>query len=194
MNSTNPQTIYYRLVNEDSNACYDVGFFDILVNPIGNVMTLPNLIACNEGFEIGIFDLTQIEILTDLGSGQAITGYYLTPGDAQLEINEIIDPFAFTSTGLNQVIYIRIDGDNDLDCYELAQIQLEVENCPPFVPQGFSPNNDGLNDTFRITRLKDVFQNYELLIYSRLGNLVYQGDNDVDFWNGIPNRLSLIHI
>ena len=52
VNSTNPQTIYYRLVNEDSNACYDVGFFDILVNPIGNVMTLPNLIACNEGFEI----------------------------------------------------------------------------------------------------------------------------------------------
>lgn len=188
VNFTNPQTIYYRLENENNVACYDVGFFDLVVNPIENVITLPNLIACNAGFGMGIFDLTEIEAQANLDFGQSITGYYLSPEDAQFEINGISDPFAFSSTQEDQVIYIRLDGDDALDCYELAQFQLEVENCPPFVPQGFSPNQDGLNDTFRISGLKNVFENYELLIYSRLGNLVYQGDNDVDFWDGIPNR------
>jgi gliding motility-associated-like protein len=188
VNFTNPQTIYYRLENENNVACYDVGFFDLVVNPIGNVITLPNLIACNAGFGMGIFDLTEIEAQANLDFGQSITGYYLSPEDAQFEINGISDPFAFLSTQEDQVIYIRLDGDDALDCYELAQFQLEVENCPPFVPQGFSPNQDGLNDTFRISGLKNVFENYELLIYSRLGNLVYQGDNDLDFWDGIPNR------
>ena len=164
-----------------------ISFFDIVVNPIGNVIVLPNLNACNEGFEIGTFDLTQIEALANLAPDQSITGYYFNPQDAQLEVNAISDPFSFVNTVANEVIYIRIDGDNALDCYELAQFMLVIENCPPFVPQGFSPNGDGINDTFEISGLKNIF-NYDLLIYSRLGNLIYKGDTNVDFWDGTPNQ------
>ena len=55
------------------------------------------------------------------------------------------------------------------------------------MPEGFSPNEDGLNDVFEISNLKDVFD-YELIIYSRLGNLIYKGDNEVPFWDGTPNQ------
>ncbi len=187
MNTINPQIIYCRLQSDTSNACYDVSFFDIIVNPIGNIIILPNLTACNEGFGIGSFDLTQIEEIANLAPDQSITGYYLNPQDAQQQINAISDPFSFTNTMENEIIYIRIDGDDILECYELAQFMLEIENCPPFVPQGFSPNSDTINDTFEITGLKNVFD-YELLIYSRFGNLIYKGDNDVDFWDGTPNQ------
>lgn len=186
-NTINPQTIYCRLQNNTSITCYDVSFFDLVVSPIGNAIVLPNLSTCNEGFGIGTFDLTQVEEMVNLEPNQSITGYYLNPQDAQQQINAISDPFSFTSTMENEIIYIRIEGDDILECYELAQFMLEIQNCPPFVPQGFSPNGDGINDTFEISGLKNIF-NYNLLIYSRLGNLIYKGDTNVDFWDGTPNQ------
>ena len=36
--------------------------------------------------------------------------------------------------------------------------------------------------------MKGVFEDYQLYIYSRLGNLIYEGDNGIPFWDGVPNR------
>ena len=33
----------------------------------------------------------------------------------------------------------------------------------------------------------NVFENFNLKIYSREGNLIYEGGNDDGFWSGIPN-------
>lgn len=186
-NTTNPQVIYTRLVNNVNPDCYDIGFFDLIVLPVGEVVIFDSLLACNEGFEIGTFDLTANTDLITIPDN-LITGYYTTLNDAELEINAIADPVAFQNTTNPQTIYVRIEGDDALSCFEIGQFSLGIENCPPFVPEGFSPNSDGINDTFEISGLKDVFENYELFIYSRLGNLIYEGDNDVDFWDGIPNQ------
>ena len=186
-NTSNPQVIYVRLVNEVNPECYDIGFFDLIINPVADVVTLPSLLACNEGFDIGTFDLTEVGEDT-ASTNEAIIGYYTNLDDAQALINPISDPTVFQNTTNPQTIYVRIQGDDILDCFEIAQFSLEIENCPPFVPDGFSPNEDGINDTFEISRLKDVFEDYQLLIYSRLGNLIYEGDNDIPFWDGTPNQ------
>jgi len=62
-----------------------------------------------------------------------------------------------------------------------------TENCEPFIPEGFSPNGDMINDEFEITGLLNVFEDFSLKIYSREGNLIYEGGNDEGFWTGIPN-------
>lgn len=58
------------------------------------------------------------------------------------------------------------------------------------VPNGFSPNNDGINDTFVIDDLKH-FSKYILRIYNRNGGLVYTGIANTPPWNGIPNETIL---
>ena len=65
---------------------------------------------------------------------------------------------------------------------------MSTENCEPFIPQGFSPNGDGINDEFEITGLLNVFPDFELLIYSREGNLIYRGHHEDGFWDGITNQ------
>jgi gliding motility-associated-like protein/uncharacterized repeat protein (TIGR01451 family) len=53
------------------------------------------------------------------------------------------------------------------------------------VPQGFSPNGDGLNDKLQIGGI-DVYDN-EIFIYNRWGNQVYHKTNyrnEVDAWEG----------
>jgi gliding motility-associated-like protein len=52
-----------------------------------------------------------------------------------------------------------------------------------FIPNAFSPNNDGLNDIFEFPSLG--LQTYNLRIYNRWGNLVFDNNGNVtNFWNG----------
>ena len=44
---------------------------------------------------------------------------------------------------------------------------LLTENCPPTIYNAVSPNGDGSNDAFFIDGLRDIFVNFELLIYNR---------------------------
>jgi len=187
-NSQTNEGIFIRLENPFNTDCFDIGNFEINVLTIAPPQELPELLLCNEGFEMAVFDLSLgLEDLVLL-DGEVVTGYYLNTEDAFNEQNAITDPFAYTNLSNPQTIYIRTDTSDDEVCYNLARLELRVENCPPFIPDGFSPNQDTFNQTFEISGLKDIFVDYELLIYSRLGNLIYRGDNEIPFWDGIPNE------
>lgn len=54
------------------------------------------------------------------------------------------------------------------------------------VPELFSPNGDGKNDLFVISKI-EVFPNNMLSIYNRWGSLVYQKKSYNNSWNGKPN-------
>ena len=186
-NSFNPQEIFIRLQNINTTACAVVATVILEVTPINETVVLPALVACNEGFEMATFDLSEAEDSLQLQTGQEVSGYYSDVEDAFNEENSITDPFAYMSLSNPQTIFIRTDDTLDINCYELSQFDIRLENCPPFVPEGFSPSGDDINDIFEISGLKDIFTQYQLRIYTRLGNLVYEGDNDVPFWDGRPN-------
>jgi gliding motility-associated-like protein len=52
------------------------------------------------------------------------------------------------------------------------------------IPDGFSPNDDTINDTFEIPRLRDLYPDFKIFIYNRYGNLVFKGNRNTDDWNG----------
>lgn len=52
-----------------------------------------------------------------------------------------------------------------------------------YIPEGFSPNNDGINDVFIIENALGKSINLE--IYNRWGNLVYKSSNYQNNWTGI---------
>lgn len=63
-----------------------------------------------------------------------------------------------------------------------------------FVPSAFSPNEDGVNDIFRLFPRPEVSEIRTLRIFDRWGKMVYiaesiSSDNDAIGWNGLlPNR------
>jgi gliding motility-associated-like protein len=55
-----------------------------------------------------------------------------------------------------------------------------------FIPEGFSPNHDGVNDFFVITRRGN--SQISLKVYNRWGNIVYENNNYKNDWDGKGNQ------
>lgn len=54
-----------------------------------------------------------------------------------------------------------------------------------FVPNSFSPNNDGINDAFyALSESFTCWQEWRLQIYNRWGDLIWQTDDPDEYWYG----------
>lgn len=180
-------TIYYRVENNLHPACYAIASFK-LSSYRGALTTLPPLTTCNEGKKIGTYKLTEIE--NYLPEGNYL--YFETKALAVSQfIVNITNPESYTNTKKLDEIYIRSyenDPTNIDYCGEFYKVSLLTEKCPPRIPQGFSPNADGINDTFFISGLYDIFEDFHLKIFSRYGTLIYEGWNHTQAWDGTSNR------
>ncbi len=145
---------------------------------------LPNLLECDTGFDTAIFDLTVQDDLIRTGA-EDVVQYFTTMESALGNSNPIPNPTQYRNGTDPQTIYVRLE--NDI-CFATASFLLTTEKCAPFIPQGFSPNGDGINDTFEISNLLNIYENFELNIYSRDGNLIHTAHNADGFWDGVATQ------
>ncbi|RDK86910.1 T9SS type B sorting domain-containing protein [Marinirhabdus gelatinilytica] len=165
---------------DDTNNTFEI---DVTFGEIPPIGPLPDILECDQGNDMAQFDLTENEELISTNNNDTIT-YFTSEEDAIANINPILDPELYTNTSDPQEIFVRLE--NEI-CFTIASFLLETENCEPTIPEGMSPNGDGLNDVFKIQFLLDVFPDFNLKIYSRHGNLIYEGGNEDGLWDGIPN-------
>ncbi len=147
---------------------------------------LLNITSCNIGFGKAIFDLKKIN--SQFAENTNLT-FYTSLEDAQSQTNPINDISNYTSDLSPQQIFVRL---NDEICETIASFFVMSRNCPPTVYNYVSPNGDSYNDTFVIEGLRDIFLNYELLIYNRWGTLVWSGNNQTEDWDGFANKGVLV--
>ncbi len=161
--------------------------FEILVTygtipPMGD---LPDLTECDKGFETATFNLLNEDLLDAITANtQGTVQFFTSLAEATVNLNPIQNPGEFENTSNPQTIYVRLE--NEI-CFTTSSFNLLVEKCPPMIPDGISPNGDGLNDVFKIYYIVNVFPDFNLKIYSREGNLIYEGGNDDGLWDAIPN-------
>lgn len=89
------------------------------------------------------------------------------------------------------IIYLVVRDSNTI--YDSCSVTItltcdSVANCyeDMIIPNGFSPNNDGLNDFFVIPGLGDCLEN-KLTIHNRWGDRVYEAENYQNNWDGSTN-------
>ena len=70
-------------------------------------------------------------------------------------------------------------GENDPTPFTLKPTGL-------YIPDGFSPNDDGINDFFVIKGIENYPDN-EFKVFNRWGNLIYQKKQYDNTWDGVPN-------
>ena len=91
--------------------------------------------------------------------------------------------------------YYGLDSSSVSGCVSQNALAVTVSllNCDEneyslMIPDGFSPNGDGINDTFTIPDIEFLFPNFTLEIYNRYGNLMYKGNKNIPDWDGRNNK------
>lgn len=65
----------------------------------------------------------------------------------------------------------------------------DVTSCGELaLPDGFSPNGDGVNDTFDYNNLDILHPNFEIQIFNRYGTVVYKGNAQTPRFDGTSNQ------
>lgn len=101
------------------------------------------------------------------------------------------------SSETNPQVYLTGDGGYSITLIvsnadgsdTLSKIISIYRDCPIVIPNIFTPNQDGVNDTFEIGALP---QNSRLHIYDRWGLLVFESTNYNNEWKG-EDELSAVY-
>lgn len=116
-----------------------------------------------------------------LNAGQEFaTSYYWEGFSAYFGQNDPNDSvFIVTLPGEYQVTIANPCGINTHTVY----VEAKDCSCQPFVPNAFTPNNDGNNDIFYILSGCEV-ANFQLQIFDRWGALVFETTDITQGWDG----------
>jgi len=69
-------------------------------------------------------------------------------------------------------------------CSTTAEVIITVVDIDDFIiPDAFSPNNDGLNDTWVIPGIS-AYPNNQLVVVNRWGNIIFEANNYQNDWDG----------
>lgn len=130
-------------------------------------------IICVENGEFGLLDGSYI------GGFPPYTFLWADASDTTIVIST---DTSTTVTPANPTSYMFYVTDGCLVTEAAGPIEI-INQCDIEAPNVFSPNGDGVNETFYIINLEQ-YPNSRCEIYNRWGQLVYQNDNYLNDWDG----------
>jgi gliding motility-associated-like protein len=150
------------------------------------VLTDPGTPTINtSGNEFCIIDNPTVSNLNNnvtSSNSNPITWYDNYPNGNMLNLS---DPL------INGNTYYAIETDtNGCSSTTPLQVTVNLDACDQYdveIFDGFSPDGDGINDTFEIGNLKALYPNFKLEFYNRWGKLIYTQDATKPNWNGRLN-------
>ena len=132
---------------------------------------------------VEVVDASQNNTITILASGEGLYEYALKNNDGVQTPFQINNTFENVSPG----IYTVIISDYKNNCGEVSSL-VSVIGFPKF----FTPNNDGVHDTWQVVGISSMFQaNSSILIYNRFGKLLKQLNPIGTGWDGKFNGKKL---
>ena len=165
----------YSLAIQSPLGCTSIDNVTLSPKPPAVISVTPSASTINYGehIQLNAVDMTPYPLV-----------YWWTPADGSLDNPNINDPMA---TPLDSTMY-TVYAMNEWGCRDSAKVSVNVIGDGDIViPMAFTPNNDGLNDVFRILNLRS----HKLVgfdIYNRWGQLMYHNSTDPKKgWDGTFN-------
>ncbi|WP_339622497.1 T9SS type B sorting domain-containing protein [uncultured Winogradskyella sp.] len=174
-NSSNPQTIYVRLENDD-NICFDIGFFDISVELPPQAIQPSPLELCDDesADEITVFDLTVKNNEITGGESSWSVSYYETEANAQAQTAAVnAEAYSNTSIGglaANPQTLFAVVTDTDTGCTDMVTLTIRV--LPNPTPTQVLPDLVLCDDN----NVGDMVEEFNLTTNE---NLVFNGEANV---------------
>ncbi len=156
----------------------------IQVNFLGNVtLNVPESLSICENelpFTLPIVssgtEVFNWSLLSGSGSVTEITNSSVTFEGLTNGENTFLISAGQTPCAASDTLRVNLLASNDPLC----------SNSQLFIPNGFSPNGDGVHDVFFIENLNGIL--LSLRVFNRWGELVYESDSYQNDWNGVANQ------
>lgn len=163
-------TTIYTVVVQNENGCKDSATTTI------NVSAAPKADA---GPDKDVAEGQSVQLSGGIGGNN--TSYTWSPG---IYLNDIhsLQPVVNPS---NDITYHLTVSSNDGCGISDDSVRVHVFKTV-IIPNAFSPNGDGINDTWNIKALNS-YNDYELSVYSRYGQIVFTTKNYSNPWDGSFN-------
>lgn len=173
--ATPQATTNYQVIGSDSKGCFrDTAYIPVKVYPVPTV---------NAGDDKNISVGRQVQIVPEISND--VTSITWTPSTGIVSRNN----GSITVKPIQSLVY-TIEVKNDGGCTARDEVSVYVlcNDANIFVPNTFSPNNDGSNDIF-YPRGTGIFKIQNLKIFNRWGEVVFEksnfNPNDASAgWNG----------
>ncbi len=143
-------------------------------------------------------------ILVKEVAGPTFNGYSQTP------VSTIADGYAtlYASAGTGSLIYSLLQKatwqssnqfsnlsegyytaivKDDNSCTDSMQIQILTNKDPVIPSDGFSPNQDGVNENWTISKI-EIYPKAIVKVYDRWGKLVFESKGNYKAWNGTDTK------
>jgi len=130
-NSTNPQTVFYKITATDNPLCHEIGSFDIEVSALPEVRISNAFYKCdllNDSKENFDFTDYNSEFLTTLDPAKFSVSYFLSSADAQNDIRAISGQYECTATV--QEIFARVQNIDNSSCYSVSVFNIGISTMP----------------------------------------------------------------
>lgn len=173
-------------VTEDISAL-DTGTYSITVTDAHNCTATQTFSVGNDS--VFTIEATPDEVTIDLGetvqlnvtaTGSSFGSALWTPPYA-LSCTDCFNP---TSTPYDDVVY-NVNAIDVNGCTASDEVIVHVvPKYAIFTPNAFTPNGDGNNDFFEVFGNKEAWKQFNVMLFNRWGEKVYESDNMNFKWDG----------
>jgi len=155
-----------------------------------------NNCTASDSVYINTLPLPTVQLGKDVTFASGETVQLIATGN--FESFEWINPIGLSDVSITNPIYnlpashnqiIEVQGNNG--CTNTDSIKLTFLGCIVEMANAFSPNNDGINDTFGPIYLDVNLAINQYSIYNRYGQKVFEANRNNLFWNGTSKNKKL---
>tara|TARA_B110000858_G_C17777445_1_gene462969 strand:+ start:182 stop:1831 length:1650 start_codon:yes stop_codon:yes gene_type:complete len=158
----------YELIVLDNNNCSDTTSFNI-------IDTNYHEVTISYNFSVLETNTTISFIQTSIDS--SFINYWTFDDDSVSTDYEPSHNYNFAGSYL-----ICLEASNEFNCYDTSCAEIKINPEEIIIPNIFSPNDDQINDEFKI---KGINNRFGIEIYNRWGELVFEENPYLNNWNGI---------
>ena len=165
------QNTQFIVFGENQNQCVDSDTIYVEVIEKPTVLQFPQDTVIPDGEELDVF----IETSSDVKIEWESMGF--------ISCDDCYDPMVIP----NELTVYNLHVEDNAGCFSFdTSFTVDVEDYRVFIPNTFSPNNDGLNDVF-MPVTHGVERLMYMYIYDSWGSLVYENKDLDSGWDGTIN-------
>lgn len=162
----------YSVMFETINGCDSLYHVEltVLVNPVASFSVDPRIASVYDG---------PVQFFNESTDATSVEWEIEDHGTYDVE-NPVID-----FNGIPGKYDVCLYAKNDFGCDDQYCILYEVrEDFTVYIPNAFSPNEDGINDLFSVQGMDIDPQDFLLQIFNRYGELVFETNDPTEKWSG----------